>query len=132
MKSLTIPAVAVLLVASVQAGPSERDREDNRVALGQKLLGAWKGQTACAGRFHFRPDGTYELAGHGPASSDSAGTWKLRGDVLPATLVLTCQNSDDPDEVGTTIELRLIQLDDKSLGVRYPNKTVNRFARVKK
>ena len=44
MKSLTIPAIAVLLVASVQAGPSEKEHADNRAALGQKVLGAWEGR----------------------------------------------------------------------------------------
>ena len=51
----------------------------------------------------------------------SAGTWKVRWDALPPTLVLTCKTSEIPDEVGKTTQVRLIKLDDKSLAIEYAN-----------
>ena len=56
----------------------------------------------------------------------------MRWDALPPTLVLTCRTSDVKDEVGKTIEVRLIQLDDKSLAVKRASPDADRYARVKK
>ena len=59
----------------------------------------------------FRADGTYELKRYGPGGDDYAGTWTVRWDALPPTLVLTCKTSEIP-ELG---KLKLIQLDDETL-----------------
>ncbi len=99
------------------------------------MLGVWKGRTTCDGRLVFRADGTYELTEYGPANDDSAGTWKVRWDALPATLVLTCKTSEIQDEVGKTTEVKLIKLDDKSLAIEYANQNGSpsgEYTRVKK
>ena len=135
MKMVIVPAAAVLLVGLahvVLAEPPGKERGKELAALEQKMLGAWKGQTGCAGNFLFRADGTYELTEYGPGPYDSAGTWKVRWDALPPTLVLTCKTSEIPDEVSKTTEVKLIRLDDESLAVKHANPDVDRYARVKK
>jgi hypothetical protein len=124
MKMVIALAAAVLLVGMAQVALAERPgKEPGNVlaALEQKMLGTWKGQTTCDGCLVFRADGTYELSEYGPASDDSKGTWKVRWDSLPATLVLTCKTSEVPEEVGKTTEVKLIKLDDKSLAIEYAN-----------
>jgi hypothetical protein len=125
MKLVIVPAAAVLVVGLAQmalAAPVGTERGKDLVALEQKMLGAWKGETGCDGSFLFRADGTYELTGYGPAPFDSAGTWKIRWDALPPTLVLTCKTSEVPDVVGKTREVKLIKLDDTSLAIEYANR----------
>jgi len=100
-------------------------------AIEQKLLGAWTGQTGCAGSFLFRTDGTFELTGYGPAPYDSAGTWKVRCDTHPATLFLTCRSSEVPEEVGTTTELKLVEVDTKRLAFQRGKQDTDRYARGK-
>ena len=135
MKRVIVPAAAVLLVGLAQgvlAEPPEDERGKELTALEQKMLGVWKSRGGCDGHFVFRADGTYELTEYGPGLDDNAGVWKVRWDALPPTLVLTCKTSEIPDEVGKTTEVKLIQLDDKSLAVKHANPDVDRYARVKK
>src|SRR3954466_11743802 len=102
MKTITVATAVVLLVSSAQValgGPPGKERGKELAALEQKLVGAWEGQTGCAGNFLFRADGTYELKRHGPVGDDFAGTWKVRRDALPPTLVLTCKTSEIPEEL---------------------------------
>ena len=134
MKMVIVPAAAVLLVGLAQAVLAERPEKELAV-LEKKMLGAWKGQTGCDGNFLFRADGTYELTEYGPAPHDSAGTWKVRWDALPPTLVLTCKAAEIPDEVGKTTEVKLIKLDAKSLAIEYTSQNGNppgHYTRVKK
>lgn len=134
MKALMVFTAGVLFVcmAHVVVGERpEKERGQELAALEQKLLGVWKGQTGCAGNFRFRADGSYELTEYGPGAGDSAGSWKVRWDALPPTLVLTCKTSGNPEEVGKTTEAKLIQLDQKSLGVKHANPDDDRYARVK-
>ena len=114
MKTITVPAAAALLVSLAQVvwgGPPGKERGKELEALEQKLVGAWKGQNGCAGNFLFRADGTYEVERYGPGGDEFAGTWKVRWDALPPTLVLTSKTPGIP-ELG---KLRLIQLDDETL-----------------
>ena len=134
MKMVIVPAAAVLLVGLAQAVLAEPPGNELAV-LEKKMLGAWKGQTGCDGNFLFRADGTYALTGYGPAPYDSAGTWKVRWDALPPTLVLTCNTAEIADEVGKTTEVKLIKLDDKSLAIEYANQNGSppgQYTRVKK
>jgi len=127
-------AVAALAADKTDAA-QDNDAKKALAALEQKMLGAWKGQIGCDGRFHFRADGTYALTDYGPAPYDSAGTWKVRWDALPPTLVLTCKTSEVRDEVGKTTEVKLIKLDDKSLAIEYANPNGSpsgHYTRVKK
>jgi hypothetical protein len=109
-----------------------KEREKELAALEKKMVGAWKGQSPCGGTFLFRADGTYELTGYGPAPYDTAGTWAVRWDALPPTLVLTCKTSEVAEEIGQITELKLSRLDDEGLAVQYANETVHRYARSKK
>jgi hypothetical protein len=132
MKRVIVPAAAVFLVGLAQVVLA---KPPGRAALEQKIFGTWKGKTTCDGCLVFRADGTYELTEYGPASDDSKGTWKVRGDSLPATLVLTCKTSAIPDEVDKTTEVKLIKLDDKSLVIAYANQNGSpsgHYTRVKK
>jgi hypothetical protein len=64
MKMVMVLAAAMLLVGFAQvvlAEPPGKERGKELVALEQKMLGTWKGQTTCDGRLVFRADGTYEL-----------------------------------------------------------------------
>ncbi len=138
MKMVIVPAAAVLLVGLAQmvwAEPPAKERGKELAALEQKMLGTWKGQTTCDGRLVFRADGTYELTEYGPANDDSKGTWKVRWDSLPATLVLTCETSEIPTEVGKTAEVKLINMNDTSLAIEYANQNGSpsgHYTRVKK
>ena len=131
MKMVIVTAAAVLLVGLAQAVLAEPPGKELAV-LEQKMLGAWKGQTGCDGKFLFRADGTYELTEYGPASDDSKGTWKVRGDSLPATLVLTCKTSNLAEVVGKTTEVKLIRLDDDALAIEDASQTVDHYARQRK
>jgi hypothetical protein len=121
------PAPAADKTDAAQANDAKKEL----AALEQKMLGVWKGRIGCDGHLVFRADGTYELTGYGPGADDSAGTWKVRWDALPATLVLTCTTSEITDEIGKITEVKLIKLDDKSLAFKC-NKYVGHYTRVKK
>jgi hypothetical protein len=138
MRIVIVSAAAVLLVGLAQmvsAEPPGKERGKELAALEQKMLGTWKGQTTCDGCLVFRADGTYQLTEYGPASDDSKGTWEVRGDALPATLVLTCKTSEIPAEVGKTTVVKLVKLDDRSLAIEYANQNGSpsgHYTRVKK
>jgi hypothetical protein len=138
MKTVIVSAAAALLTGLAQAvwaEPPAKERGQELAALEQKLLGTWKGQTTCDGRLVFRSDGTYELTGYGPASDDRKGTWKVRWDALPPTLVLTRKTSEIPDRAGKATEVKLIKLDDRSLAIKYANPNGSpsgQYTRVKK
>src|SRR5262249_3547309 len=114
---LTGICLSLALFAPAPDTTAARAREAKKAlaALEQKMLGVWEGQGGCDGRLVLRADGTYELTRFGPAGQDSAGTWKVRWDALPATLVLSCTTSKIPEEVGKTREVKLTRLDDKRL-----------------
>jgi hypothetical protein len=137
MKMVIVSAATVLLIGLAQGGSAEtrgKERGKELTALEQMMHGVWKGR-GCDGRLVFRADGTYELTEYGPAPYDKAGTWKVRWDALPATLVLTCKTSEIPDEVGKTTEVKLVKLDDKSLAIEYANQNGSpsgHYTRVKK
>src|SRR5688572_13577915 len=82
-----------LLLAFVSAAPvppatrAERDL----AALERKLHGEWVGDGPCRGGLVLRADGTYERIHEGPGGVNSTGTWAVRWNALPPTLVLTCR-----------------------------------------
>ena len=134
MKMVIVPAAAVLLVGMAQVVLAELPEKELAV-LEEKMLGDWKGEVGCDGNFLFRADGTYELTEYGPAPYASAGTWKVRWDALPPTLVLTCKTSESSGEVGKFTELKLIKLNDKSLAIEYSQQNGSppgQYTRVKK
>jgi hypothetical protein len=129
VKMVILTASAVLLTGLAQVVLA--DPPGNKPAE-QKILGEWKGAIGCDGRFIFRADGSYELKDYSPGPYDSAGTWKVRRNGQQAILVLDCTTSEILEEVCTTTQVKLIQLDDRSLALEWPNKYVGHYTRVKK
>ena len=98
-------------------------------ALEKKLLGAWQG-APCAGDFTFDADGTYVCRNFTPGGNTVGGTWSVRWDALPPTLVLVCKTSDfttkggqraEYEYLGKPLELRLVELDGERWAYRYPS-----------
>jgi hypothetical protein len=104
MKTVIVSGVVLLVglcqVVMGQAPGNERGKV--LAALEQKIVGEWKGQIGCDGKFVFRADGTYDLLEYGPGYYDCAGTWKVRWDALPPTLVLTFKTCEIQELVGST------------------------------
>lgn len=122
-----------LAISAATLTRAQDDAEKCLTALERKLHAEWVGQGPCDGRLTLRADGTYERRLYGPAGINSAGTWKVRWDALPPTLVLVCKTSDGPGEdAGTTYEPKLIQLDDAALVYKFPVAAPSRYARKKK
>jgi len=87
---------AILLAASlVFTSPVQTPDKpkESPVALERKMDGGWKGG-ACMGDYTFNRDGTFEVQHFTPGNNTLTGTWSLRWDALPPTLVLTCKTSD--------------------------------------
>jgi hypothetical protein len=130
MTRLAALLAASLVFTSAQAAGRPRGAP---VALERKLHGAWKGG-ACQGDWVFGPDGTFELKHYTPGGNRLTGTWEVRWDALPPTLVLTCLTSDDPGRfpAGKMPEVKLLQLDDEALAYQYPGGKPIRCTRLKK
>ena len=127
-----VPVTALTLFAP--APPAERTKEGRLgkevAALERKLHGEWRGG-ACDGDLVFHAGGRYEHQRHGPGGADSAGTWEVRWDALPPTLILDCKTSTDPDCVRKQ-EVKVIVLDGEALSVQHPRASPTRYRRVKK
>ena len=109
--------IAVILAASLLFITPARSADkpaEAPVPLERKLHGGWRGGP-CEGTWTYLPDGTFRARHYSPGNNRLAGTWELRWDALPPTLVRTCKTSDDPDLVGKTWDVKLVRLDDKSL-----------------
>jgi uncharacterized protein (TIGR03067 family) len=114
---------AVLLAASLvffTSGQIADKPKEAPVTLERKLHGGWKGGS-CQGDWTFEADGAFELQRYSPGNNRFTGTWEVRWNALPPTLVLTCKTSDDPDHfaVGKASEVKLLQLDDDALALQY-------------
>ncbi len=127
--------MAVLWVAGaafvVLANSGERERGTELARVERKLCGAWEGQTGCSGDFRFRADGTFELKHYGPGGMEMTGSWRMRTIVQPPTLILTRGRSEDPDEVGKTLEFKVVHLDAKALRLKSGPNTIHEYERVK-
>ena len=115
-----------------EEAPMTTSRTDAPISRRSALAGLGAGGLALALATTARPaaaqEGAGDLAGH-----PLTGTWAVRWDALPPTLVLTCKDADDPRYIGTTEAVKLVQLDDAALawqraGVEQPV----RFERPKK
>jgi hypothetical protein len=89
-------------------------------AIEMKLHGEWQGGD-CQGKLILGPNGRFERSGYTPGNNTLSGTWHVRWDALPPTLVLKCDTSNDTEHVGRTQEFRILQLDAKTLGYQYPD-----------
>lgn len=118
---------AAVLVAGLFAA------EPPKPAVESKLHGEWKGG-ACMGQITFKADGTYERKNWSPGNNALAGTWSVRWDALPPTLVMTCKTSDFQGYVGKTEEVTLLRLDADVLVYQYPDfpNGPSRYERVMK
>jgi hypothetical protein len=122
-----------LAIAGTRANlPQASEAVNDLAALTAKLHGEWNGQGPCEGRIVFQANCTYERIHHGPGGVNSTGTWKVRWDALPPTLILRCKTSDDPAKCGQTLEVKLIQLDDGDFAYQYQKQPPSRFVRMKK
>lgn len=110
-------AVSLVLITSAHAADKPKDAE---AALQRKLHGVWKGP-ACGGDWTYKADDTFDAVHYSPGNNTLSGTWEVRWDALPLTLVRTCKASDDPDLVGKTWEVKLVELDDEALAYQYPD-----------
>jgi len=144
--TLALCALVVLLLQMVMAGetggrviaavpgiastqPAGEFKGGELAALERKLLRTWRGP-ACGGDFTFKRDGTFEVQSFTPGQNVLSGTWSIRWDALPPTLLLTFRTSDfkkkypgEPEYkyVGKTLEAKLLELDNKVLAFRAPN-----------
>jgi hypothetical protein len=114
---LLILAVLFLSLAPVMA---DGKAENGAAGLEKKLLGDWKGKSACQGDLTLKANGTFERTDCGPGGIRYAGTWEMKWDALPPTLILKCETSDDADVVGRKEEMKVQELNDKLLIVTYP------------
>jgi hypothetical protein len=123
-------AVSFAAIPSAQAAPRLKEVP---VDLERKLHGVWIGP-ACGGEWTFGADSTFAVRHYSPGNNEFAGTWKVRWDALPPTLVLSCQTSDDPDriKVGEVSAVKLVELNDDALAFQYPNGHTVRYTRPKK
>ena len=115
---------AMILVASLVVSSSGQTADKPRegsLRLEQKLHGMWKGP-ACGGDWTFASDGTFAVNHYSPGNNQLTGSWEVRWNALPPTLVLTVHTSDAPEriKVGETWELKLVQLNDEALAYEWP------------
>ena len=116
-----IPIAALLAVSFLPAtaAPPGGRADGAPVALERKLWGTWRGGP-CMGDLTLRANGTFERRHYTPANRTRSGTWAVRWDALPPTLVLTVTDADDPGDIGTRQELKLVGLDGDDLAYQYP------------
>jgi hypothetical protein len=100
-------------------------------ALERKLHGKWTGP-ACGGNLTLRANGSYEWTHYGPANQSLSGTWVLRWDALPPTLIMTCKEADYVGSIGTVKEFKLIQLDNDTFTYRHEPNDPMQYKRTKK
>lgn len=124
-KLAAAPAILLALgiAASGQSPPPVGKAADtptrDLAALEGKLHGDWRVEAACGGQITIRADGTYERRNYSPGRYTVTGTWQVRWDALPPTLVFTCKTSGDKDAVGKMDECKLVRLDESGFTTQY-------------
>jgi len=127
----TLLFAVVFGLVAVRRTCSEEEPSAALVALETLLHGNWDG-LGCDGEMTFRADGTYEARHVGPSGWNSSGTWDVRWDALPPTLVLARKTSDAPGYSGTTLEVKIVELDKARLVFGFgENKRRARYERAK-
>jgi hypothetical protein len=135
VRTTFLAVAAGLLTAALAAGaPALTDKlAKNTPAVVKKLHGDWMGERDCQGDLSVHAEGTFERLHYGPGNATLAGTWTIRWDAQAPTLVLTCKTSTDPDYVGMRWDMRIVELDDQTLGYMRPGSSdLTRYARSKK
>lgn len=142
IRMASLLAVSFAFVMSAQFARTAGKPKEPPVALEKKLHGAWETDDMdCVGELTLRADGTFERQHFSPGSNKLTGTWEVRWDALPPTLVMSCNASNDADFVGRTWEFKVTRLDDENLAYQFPgyqppgeppNPGMHRYKRVKK
>jgi hypothetical protein len=122
LAALFLPVTAAPPVHRAAAGPT---------ALERKLHGKWTGP-ACGGDLTLRASGAFERQHYGPGNETLSGTWVVRWDALPPTLVLTCKDADYLGAIGTVEEVKVVQLDDETLTYQRAAGDPTQYKRVKR
>lgn len=127
-----VPTTVVLAALSLPVGaaPPAHRAAAGPTALERKLHGKWTGP-ACGGDLVLRANGSFERQHYGPANQSLSGTWAVRWDALPPTLVLTCKDADYAGTIGTVQEVKVVQLDDETLTCQHGRNDPTRYKRVK-
>jgi hypothetical protein len=124
---LLIPLLFQLATPAPSAAPPTTTPAHNIALLEQKILGFWQGPS-CGGDYTFNPDGTFVMENFTPGQNTLTGTWSIRWDALPPTLLVTCKTSDfrtkvpdraEYESLGKTREFKLLELNDQSLTYRW-------------
>lgn len=122
--------MSLLLVAEADAADTPPTADKKTESLEQKLSGEWRGG-ACVGELNLNADGTFQRRYYSPGGFHLAGKWELRKNMLPPSLLMTCQASDSDEYVGKTIEIKVLQLDDATFAYQFIGETSSaRFERV--
>lgn len=117
----------------IAAAPALTEKGDKPPTVERNLLGQWYGAAACQGDVNFLVDGTFTWRHRGPGDASVAGSWAMKWDALPPTLVLTCKNSTDPDIVGKEWSFKVVELDEGRLACKWPaGGGTAQFSRAKK
>jgi len=139
IRTALLLAVSLAFVTSAQTARTADKPKEPPVALEKKLHGAWECERDCVGDLTFRADGTFDRLRYSPGNYKLTGTWEMRWNALPPTLVLTCKTSNESDRfsVGKTLEVKVVQLNDEALAYEYEDPKLRdgqpiRFTRVKK
>jgi hypothetical protein len=122
---LAFTGAAIVAAAGCHNGDAgSRGNADGNVgaaaaAVEQQLPGVWRGPAPCDGRLVVRTDGTYERWHYSPGDNHLSGAWSVRRDGGSPVLVLMCEASDEPDDVGKIAELAIVCLNADALEYRW-------------
>jgi inhibitor of cysteine peptidase len=99
-------------------------------ALMRKLHSEWQGGPG-VGKLILYAEGRFERQHYSPGNNRLSGTWEVRWNALPLTLVFNCEDSDNKECVGTT-EVKLIEIGDEGLVYQFPGENPVRYERIKR
>jgi hypothetical protein len=132
---MRILSFAVILVSASVAStaPLPADRlKEVPPAVERKFIGEWEGKGGCVGVLTLKADGTYERRHYGPGNATLEGTWAVRWNALPPTMILTCTSASADVFVGNKLEVKVIHLDEKVLNFQASDEGITQFKRIKK
>lgn len=130
MKTLWAGFFITLCAVAGSAAPARVPRDEDKLnPLEKKLVGAWLGDSGCAGNLVFQADGTYHHVDFGPGGGMfEVGTWKLASAELPTTLALTPMPTEKTEgDAREETRYHVTKLNDKELFFRwakFPDSTV--------